>query len=362
MKSLVYFTPVKESGSQASLNAALQNLLEKSGVLDFVDGNDQAVIKMHFGEEGNTGFVRPGSVRVISDMLVKKGASVDVADTNTLYRGRRTTSNEHEKLAREHGFSVENTGARLVVPNELDSGNCRTIILNKKYVKEAKVVALFAEADSLIGLAHFKGHLMTGFGGALKNIGMGCASREGKLAQHSAVSPVVYAGKCVGCGECEKVCPVNAVSIINGKSKIDKARCIGCASCIAACTYGAMDVNWGAGRDTIMERMTEYALALLKKRKKVAFVNFAVKITAECDCLAKDDPRIAPDVGILASADPVAIDQASYDLVLAAAGGSDVFAAAHPGRDGKKQLAYAEQLGIGSRQYELRTIPANQEK
>jgi uncharacterized Fe-S center protein len=223
-------------------------------------------------------------------------------------------------------------------------------------VKKAKVLRLYRESQALVGVAHFKGHLMTGFGGAIKNIGMGCASREGKLEQHSNVCPVVRVKQCTGCGACEAVCPAGAVAVVNGKSKITPSKCIGCASCIAACVYGAMDVNWGAGSGAMVERMVEYAAAVLQGRKKAAYVNFATKITAECDCLAKDDPCIVDDVGIFASADPVAIDQACFDMVREKAGGTDVFEKAHPGRNSLKQLEYAEKLGLGSRSYGLITV------
>ena len=196
---------------------------------------------------------------------------------------------------------------------------------------------------------------MTGFGGVLKNIGMGCATREGKLAQHSDISPVVDGENCIGCGACEAVCPVSAISLNknNGKANVDGKLCIGCASCIAACDYQAMVVNWAAGGDTIQEKMIEYTKAVLDSRKgKTAYINFAIKITKECDCLAKDDPRISPDIGIFASLDPVSLDSACRDAVIAECG-RDIFKELHPERDGNKQLQYAAKLGLGNLEYEL---------
>jgi uncharacterized Fe-S center protein len=308
---------------------------------------------MHFGEEGNIGHVRPDYVRTIVGLIAEKKASTVVSDTNTLYVGRRVRSAEHEKLAREHGFTKENTGASVVVPDERDGEKCVTVAVNKTFVKDAKVLKLYREADILVGVAHFKGHLVTGFGGAIKNIGMGCASREGKLAQHSSVSPVVYTQKCTGCGECVTVCQVEAITLVNDKSSIDSAKCVGCASCIAACRFEAIDVNWGSGAGTLQEKMAEYAYAVLHGRKNNIFINVATKITAECDCLAQDDPRIVADVGILVSSDPVALDQASYDLVCQKAGGKDVFKEAHPKSESRKQLGHAENLGMGTKKYEI---------
>jgi hypothetical protein len=352
MGSKVYFVAAQESDTLAVVQAKLVEVLRKSGLFECVKANDRAVIKMHFGEEGNVGHVRPEYIRIIVDLIAEKKASAVLSDTNTLYVGRRVRSAEHEQLAGEHGFSKENTGVQVVVPDERDAGNCVTLGINKAFVKDAKILKLYRDADVLIGVAHFKGHLVTGFGGAIKNIGMGCASREGKLAQHSTLSPVTYSQKCTGCGECVSVCQVEAITLVNKKSSIDGAKCIGCASCIAACRFEAIDVNWGSGAGTLQEKMAEYAFAVLHHRKKNIFVNVATKITAECDCLAKDDPRIVPDVGIFVSADPVALDQATYDLVCKA-GGKDVFKEAHPKSDSRKQIGHAAKLGLGTKKYEL---------
>jgi len=356
MKSPVFFIGVEETDSLSEVMEKFQKVLSASGFGKKVDKSDNVVIKMHFGEEGNTGYVRPELVGVLSETLAASAQSVTVSDTNTLYRGKRVNSEEHEKLARDHGFVEETIKAKLLVPNEKNPAQCETVPINQVFVKEAKILKLFKAADVLIGLSHFKGHLVTGFGGALKNIGMGCASREGKLSQHSNVCPTVYADKCTGCGDCAAVCPVDAIGIVSKKSKINPDLCIGCASCIAACSYAAMDVDWGSGADAVADKMVEFAYAVLHNKKKVVFVNVATKITAECDCLAKDDPRIVGDVGIFVSHDPVAVDRACYDLVCKKAGGIDVFAQAHPGRKNQKQLIYAEKMGLGSREYELVTV------
>jgi uncharacterized protein len=182
---------------------------------------------------------------------------------------------------------------------------------------------------------------------------MGCAARQGKLAQHSDVSPFVIVNNCVGCAACESVCPVKAIIIKNKKSIVDSFKCIGCASCIAACKYNAIEINLEAGGKSIQEKMIEYALAVLNsKKQKLACINFAIKITKECDCLAKDDPRISPDVGIFASTDPVSADKACLDRIISVCG-RDIFREVHPKRDGMRQLEYAQELGLGSMDYEL---------
>ncbi len=353
MKSKVFFLPVKESEGPQAVVRNVKILTEKSDCLDFISKGDSVALKLHFGEEGNTGFVKPESVKVISDFLLQRGASPFLSETNTLYKGQRTNSRDHLVLAARHGFSRETMGVEVVIPDDSQKENAAGVQIDQKFIKKAMIARVFVDADALVGINHFKGHMMTGFGGALKNLGMGCATREGKLMQHSDVSPVVYERKCTGCGECEKICPASAIAIVNHKSVINGLQCIGCASCIAACPFSAIDVNWESGGKLMQEKMIEYASAVLKGKKgRGAFFNFAVKITKECDCLAKDDPRVAPDIGILASRDPVSIDKASFDLVQKACG-KDIFREVHPNRDAKRQLEYAWELGLGQLDYEL---------
>jgi len=351
-KPQVFFARFEPSATLPQSLAALERLLDASRVLDCAQPQDQAVIKLHFGEVGNTGFVKPAYLRVISKALEGRQAKPFLCDTNTLYHGQRTNSRDHLALAREHGFTPAEAGAEVVIPDDTQPQNVAAVPVNGRFIDTAKVAKVFLDADAFVGVAHFKGHIMTGFGGALKNVGMGCAAREGKLAQHSDVSPFV--GKaCDGCGQCAEACAVHAISLVAGRSRIDPALCAGCAGCLAACPKGAIQVSWESGGDSIQERMVEYAHAVLGAKKgKTAFFNFCIKITAECDCIAKDDPCLVPDLGVLACADPVALDQACLDLVLRAAG-RDVFKDAHPKRDGLKQLRRAEELGLGTRDYRL---------
>ena len=352
MKSKVYFVPVQNEDGVAVIQQKLQALLAKSKILEVVPSAVRVVMKTHFGEQGNTGYVRPEYIRVIAEGVLARRADPIVSDTNTLYKGQRTNSQDHLELARRHGFTKESTLAEVVIPED-NKETVSTVAVNQKFIKQAKVSKLFLDAGALINVTHFKGHLMTGFGGALKNVGMGCASREGKLAQHSDLSPVVYPDHCVGCGACVKVCPVSAITLVQKKAFINEDKCIGCASCLAACNYHAMDVKWESGGSTIQEKMVEYAKAVLDRQKgKAVFINFALKITKECDCLAQDDPRISPDIGIFAAHDPVAVDKACYDQILLRCG-KDVIKESHPEREGKRQLVYAQQLGLGNLDYEL---------
>jgi uncharacterized protein len=352
MKSRVYFIGAADANDIPSVNEKLKRLLKESGVLDFIRSGSKVAVKAHFGEEGNTGFVRPQHFRVICDAISGAGSTPLLSDTNTLYRGRRLNSADHLSVAREHGFTREITGADCLIPDDTRKDETVNLEIGKKSIPVAKIAKFFIDADALVAVSHFKGHIMTGFGGALKNIGMGCATREGKLAQHCDVSPVVYAERCTGCGECSMVCPAGAIQIKGKKSVIDQAKCIGCASCMAACPTMAMFIDFEAG-GALQKKMVEYAFAVLKdKRGKAGFLNFALRINKECDCWGMENPRIAPDVGVLASSDPVSIDKASFDLVNQACG-EDIFQASHPRQDGMKQLEYAQELGLGSLDYEL---------
>ena len=350
MKSKVYFIPVKDTDKPPAIADKIEKLLDESRVLECIRKNDKVAVKMHFGEEGNTGFVRPEFAAIICRRIAAGSKAAFVSDTNTLYRGKRTNSKDHLQLAREHGFTKKAMGMDVIIPDDAKKEDTAALSINQKFIKTAKVARIFIEAHVFIAINHFKGHILTGFGGAIKNIGMGCAMREGKLAQHCEASPVVHTEKCIGCDACEKICPVHAIHLENKKSVIDTTVCIGCASCLAVCPTMAMFIDFGAGF-AVQEKMAEYAMAVLKG-KRAGFINFAVRINKECDCWGMDNPRIAPDVGILASADPVSIDKASFDVIHRACG-KDIFEESHPGQDGMRQLKSAQRLGLGSLDYEL---------
>ncbi|MBN1578722.1 MAG: DUF362 domain-containing protein [Chitinispirillaceae bacterium] len=354
--SKVWFIPVDEADTITAIADKLRLLFDRSGFSDAVSANSVAQIKMHFGEKGNRGYVRPELIRGITDAIRARGGRAVVSDTNTLYRGGRTNSRDHLQLARRHGFTDEAVGGGVEIPDEKDATSVASVPVAGRFIAAAKVLRCYIETPLLVGVAHFKGHLVTGFGGALKNIGMGCATREGKLAQHAAVAPFIIGKNCIGCGACRDVCPADAITVIDGKARLDPAKCIGCASCIAVCKNDAVELDWRGGTGSLPDKMVEYAAAVLGSPGQKVFINVALRITAECDCLAKDDPRIVPDVGLFAATDPAAIDQASYDLVCTKAGGFDPFRKAHPKRDPVRQLDCAERMGLGTRNYELVTV------
>ena len=355
MESKVYFIAVSPADNLQSIQGKIKRLLKESSLFNFIQERYEVAVKIHFGEEGNTGFLNPEYARVICDAIINKGAAAFLSDTNTLYRGRRLNSKDHLEIARKHGFTKEVTGVDIIIPDDNKKEDKIEIVINQRFIQKAKLARIFIDADALVAVSHFKGHILTGFGGAIKNVGMGCATREGKLTQHCDVAPVVHAENCTGCAECQLICPVGAIAIKDNKSVIDQKQCIGCASCIAVCPTMAMFIDFEAG-DKTQGKMAEYSLAVLKnKKEKAGFLNFALKINKECDCWGAENPAIAPDVGILASLDPVSIDKASFDLINKASG-KNIFKAAHPAQDGLKQLEYAQKIGLGNFDYNLVTL------
>ncbi len=352
MKSKVYFTPVSGQTGIPAMQEKISLLLDKSGILDILKKNDKAAVKVHFGEAGNTGFVRPEFVAKVCEGIKAKGAVPFVSDANTLYRGRRMNTPDHIAVALEHGFDPKVTGAQLVIPDDTKKSETVGVKIDGKYIKTAKIARFYKESDALVVVSHFKGHMLTGFGGAIKNVGMGCATREGKLAQHCDLAPALYTEKCIACGACVAICPANAIKIVDQKARVDKSKCIGCANCVGVCPTSALFVDLEAGVD-VQVKMAEYAMAVVKdKPGKTAYVSFAININKECDCWGMHNPRIASDVGIFASLDPVAIDKACMEIVNSACG-KDIFKATHPDQDGNIQLEYAEKLGLGNTRYEL---------
>ncbi|MDR3568481.1 MAG: DUF362 domain-containing protein [Syntrophobacteraceae bacterium] len=352
MKSKVFFVAVKDAEDTEAVDRKLGSLLAQSRVLPVVESGSKAVVKLHFGEEGTDAFVRPDNLRLICGEIAKHGGAPYLSDANTLYRGKRLNSQDHLLVARDHGFTREAVGVDIFIPDETKERDICDVPIEQSFIKTAKVGRCYLEADAFIAVTHFKGHALTGFGGTLKNVGMGCAARAGKLAQHCDAAPAFYEDKCIGCGECEKVCPASAIHLEDDRAVLSKEKCIGCASCVAVCSGMALFIDVQAG-DEVQKKMVEYAYAILRDKKESScFLNFALRINKECDCWRYGNERIAPDVGIFASTDPVAIDKASLDLVNDSCGKA-IFEVFHPGKNPLVQLEYAQKLGLGNMDYEL---------
>ncbi|MGC8605475.1 MAG: DUF362 domain-containing protein [Desulfomonilaceae bacterium] len=369
MTSEVYMIDLSASWNKSVLSK-VTDLFNSLSPGEIFKEKDLVAIKIHFGEAGNTAHIRPQFVRRVVDIIRRIGAKPFLTDTNTLYVGSRIEAWSHLCTAYDNGFTREVTGAPVIIADGLRGNSHAKIPLNGTHIKNAYVGADIHYADGLVALTHFKGHELTGFGGTIKNLGMGCASRQGKLDQHSNIAPKVNSKKCVGCGECALWCRGGAISIA-GKNKTRKAiinpeRCVGCAECILTCRQGAISIQWNESIPTFMEKMVEYAKAVLsQKMGKAIFVNFLTDVSPLCDCTPFSDRAIVPNIGVLSSLDPVAIDQAAADLVNQAPGnpmskletalrpGEDKFKALFPNIDWEHQLDYAERVGIGSRKYEI---------
>lgn len=347
--SIVYFTDMS-TNSNMNLLDKFNSLLDKIELNSLIKKNDFVAIKLHFGEYGNLSFIRPQYLRILVEKLKSIGAKVFLTDANTLYVGHRSNAVDHLLNAYLNGFTLDVVGAPIVIADGLKGSDYVSIKVDGNYVKEAKIASAIAHADVLIFVTHFKGHEQTGFGGALKNVGMGCASRQGKLEQHSDSKPKVEENLCVACRTCEKFCPTGAMSV-KKVAKIDYELCIGCGQCIAMCNYGAVEPSWDNSAELLSKKMIEYAKAVLKDKRAI-FINFVMDVSPDCDCWHVNRPPVSPDIGILASSDPVAIDQACMDLILKITQ-QDPFLKAHPNVLWETQLAYAERIGLGSRNYEL---------
>ncbi|MDD4004010.1 MAG: DUF362 domain-containing protein [Elusimicrobiaceae bacterium] len=367
MKSKVYFADARSQGWRNSMPAKLEKLFDAADFSACIPAAGLVAVKMHFGELGGHLFVNPVFARAVVDKVKHCGGQPFLSDTNTLYSGSRKNAVVHARTASLHGFGPAVTDAPVVIADGLLGRDERLVEIGLKHFKQARVASAFVEADALVVLSHFKGHIMAGFGGSIKNLAMGCASVAGKREQHSTRQQVVPE-KCAGCGLCAEACPEKAISVSGRKAFIARELCIGCGECMTVCPQGAIDLDWATDIGEFSERLTEYAYAAAKpfaQKGRAAYFNFLLNITPECDCVPWSDAPIVPDIGVLASKDPVALDQASFDLVRDSAGlqntalhaghacGQDKFKALAGNTMPEAPLAYGEKIGLGSRAYEL---------
>ena len=365
MTSNVYFIDMRATIKENFI-AKIGRLMETAGISSVVEKRDLAAIKIHFGERGNAAFIRPVYIRKVVEVIHQAEGVPFITDANTLYAGTRSDSPHHLATAIQNGFAYAVVDAPLIIADGLRGKNETAVSINQKHFESVYIATDIVEADALISVAHFKGHELSGFGGTIKNLGMGCASRKGKLAQHSGLSPRISAEHCIGCGECQDHCSQHAISMVAEKAVIDTGACIGCGECILICPNEAIAVQWNRSIPLFLENMVEYTMGVLKgKTNKAFFINFITDVSPACDCYPTNDAPIVKNIGVVASTDPVAIDQASVDLVNAepalagtrltanTAPGEDKFKGIYPNVDWEIQLDYAERLGLGSRTYEL---------
>jgi uncharacterized Fe-S center protein len=308
-------------------------------------------IKTHFGEEGSSGYVRPLYFNMLAKLLKEKGALPFLTETQTLYVGSRSNAVDHIHLAYKHGFTYENTGLPLIMADGLLGDEEVEVKIPGKIYQSVNIASLIARAQAMLTVTHFTGHLATGFGAALKNLGMGCSSRKGKLQQHSTAKPSIKSKACTGCGVCIEWCPAGAIVMKDNKAVMDQFKCIGCGECLAVCRFGAVGFTWSATYEQLQRKVVEYAMGVCKTKKdKILYLNFLTRITKDCDCLRGFD-KMVPDIGILVGRDPVAIDAASLDLVEEA--GAKSLAQMAYNVPYRIQIDYAAELGFGSGDYQL---------
>ncbi len=369
-KSKVFFTDLRATPTM-NLLQKLERLVKKAGIENIDFTGKYTAIKIHFGEPGNLAYLRPNYSKVIADVIKNAGGKVFLTDCNTLYVGRRKDALEHLDAAYENGYNPFTTGCQIIIGDGLKGTDEAYVpVPCGEYVKEAKIGRAVMDADILISLTHFKGHELTGFGGALKNIGMGCGSRAGKMEMHSDGKPQINQDTCVGCKACAKICAHSAITITDQKAKINYAKCVGCGRCIGTCHFNAIGAAWDESNDILNKKIAEYSLAVLKDRPHF-HISLVIDVAPFCDCHAENDVPIIPDIGMFASFDPVALDVACADMANQAPiiSGSyleeqlknqankhneqDHFRATHPETNWMVCVDHAEKIGIGTKSYEL---------
>lgn len=369
-KSKVYFTNMRAS-SKMNLLQKLERLVKTAGIEQIDFKGKFTAIKIHFGEPGNLAFLRPNYSKVIVDLVKSLGGKVFLTDCNTLYVGRRKDALEHMDAAYENGYNPFTTGCQIIIGDGLKgTDEAYVSVPCGEHVKEAKIGRAVMDADIIISLTHFKGHELTGFGGALKNIGMGCGSRAGKMEMHSDGKPKVRPSACVGCGACVKICAHKAISLNEKKAIIDHSKCVGCGRCIGICPFNAIAAAWDESNDVLNKKIAEYTWAVLNDRPHF-HISLVIDVAPFCDCHAENDAPIIPDIGMFASFDPVALDMACSDMANKAPIISDSYLAeqlekhncsceahdhfriTHPETNWLVCVDHAEKIGLGTKNYEL---------
>ena len=371
-KAAVYFTDFRTEPFGEGLPAKLKKLIKKAGIGEIDMSGKFVAIKMHFGEMGNISFLRPNYARAVADVVKELGGKPYLTDCNTMYPGSRKNALEHLECAWENGFTPLTVGCPILIGDGLKGTDDIAVpVAGGEYVKEAKIGRAIMDADVFISLTHFKGHEMVGFGGTLKNIGMGCGSRAGKKEQHSSGKPDIDQDLCRGCRKCQKECANGGLEFDADckKMNVNQENCVGCGRCLGACNFDAITFNNDAANALLNCRMAEYAKAVVDGRPSF-HISLVVDVSPNCDCHGENDAPILPDLGMFASFDPLALDQACADACLKATplpdsqlsdnmatdgfvNHHDHFVNTAPESEWRTCLEHAEKIGLGTRDYEL---------
>lgn len=329
----------------------LVNFLDTTEAFSRISKKDIVGIKIHFGEDKNQSYIKPHYIKNLVEKIKRLGAYPLLFDTNTLYGGKRSNAVDHFKLAFfEHNFGM--LKVPIIIADGLKGNDYIEVDTEGKHFKKAKVASLLRDLDFMLALSHLTGHMLTGFGASMKNIGMGCASKAGKMEQHCEVSPKVKQDICILCGQCIAICPQGAIRLKDNKIFINQDKCTGCAQCLSQCPKAALKIVWSENCPLLQEKMVEYTKAALKLCPRSFFVNFSIFITKECDCMNQERKGAAKDLGILASQDILALDKATVDLVNKL-NIKDVFEDFHENVNYNPQFKHASLLGLGSIDYQI---------
>ena len=353
MNAKVYLAKVQDEASTQAQVDALQKIYSVDGLSQIIAKKDFVAIKLHVGEKNNTTHVRPELIKVIVDQAKTVGAQPFLTETSTLYKGERENAVKHIMHAHRHGFGIDRVGAPFIMSDGLTGNTEYEVHIDGELHKSVKVAREIISADAMIVVSHPTGHPATGLGACIKNIGMGLASRMGKMREHSAMLPEIIHEKCRYCKKCIQWCPQEAIVEKEGKAFILAEKCIGCGECIAVCRFDAVSYDWNAESAVTQKSMAEHAYGIVKGKKgKCLFINVLVDMTQDCDCFNVNQKKLIPDIGILASFDPVAVDKATLDLT-EKAHGKTLAELSHARLDGMIQLRHAAKIGMGSLEYEL---------
>ena len=373
--SKVFFTDLRTTPGN-DLLTKLERLIRRAGIGDIDFNGKFTAIKIHFGEPGNLAYIRPNYAARVVDVVRSLGGKPFLTDSNTLYSGGRSNAVDHINAANENGFNRIGAHADVIIADGLKGTDYKEVPCGGSYCPSPKIGAAIADADVVISMNHFKGHEQSGFGGALKNLGMGSACVGGKLELHSSSQPVIDLERCIGGKVCERYCRHEAVKVVDRKAVIDYGKCVGCGQCVAVCQHSGAVVKDYDTSEVLNCKIAEYAQAVVNGKPSF-HISFIMNVSPNCDCWNHNDAAIVPDLGIAASFDPVALDCACADLVMAAPSlhgntisdkdeahghdcscshhhrGEDKFRIVHPDTNWQAGVEHGEKIGLGRRAYEL---------
>ena len=354
MSSTVYFIKATVHDGEHVISEKARRLFKAGRFASRFKENDFTAVKVHVGEDGNNTYIKAPCLKGLIEELLALETNPFLADTSTLYTGRRHNAVDHTILAEEHGFGMTGLGIPFLPADGLFGTSETAVAIDAPLNKEVLIAYDIVRCQSILSIAHFTGHVATCAGATLKTLGMGCASRKGKMRQHSALKPSITTD-CTLCGQCAQYCPAHAITLGKVKAHIDQDACIGCAECVAVCRFDAVSYDWTIENKQLQQSVAEHALGALKgKQDRAVFFNFLMAITKDCDCFDTPDmPTIADDIGILASTDPVAVDKAAIDLIEQRAGKKLQNLIGKRGLDPRFQIEHAQRIGLGSADYEI---------